>query len=100
MTDTFNVTAAYSANSYSTGNTMVVTISGNDVLTTTSNGVSGNLSITVLAADGATEVLTLAPTTVVITTSTPESVKMTAIADTSGRVWTIANSGLTATATA
>jgi hypothetical protein len=100
MADTFNVTASYSQNSYSVGNTMLLTISGNDVLTTTSNGLSGNLSITVTAADGATEVLTLAPTTVITTTSTPESVKMTSISDTSGRVWTIANSGLTASATA
>jgi hypothetical protein len=100
MTDTFNVTAAYNANSYNAGNTIMVSISGNDVLTTTSNGVSGNLTITVQAADGATETLTLAPTTVITTTSTPESVKMTAISDSSGRTWVIANSGLTATTTA
>lgn len=104
MTDTFSVTAAYDAPSYNTGATMTITISGNDVLTqtTTQQAQSGVLTLTVTAADGATTTITVPPTTVNVTTttSTPESVKITGIIDSSGRVWTINSSGLTATAVA
>ncbi len=104
MTDTFNVTAAYDKPSYSQGGTITVTISGNDVLTqtVTTQQQSGVLTLTITAADGAVTTITVPAATVNVstTTSTPQSVKITGIADTSGRAWTIAANGLSATATA
>ena len=104
MTDTFNVTASYDKTSYNKGDTMTLTISGGDVLTqtTTSTSQSGTLTMTITAADGAVFSVTKSGVTVTtpITTTTAESVKITGISDTSGRVWTIASGGLTATAIA
>lgn len=100
MTDTFNVTATLDKTTYNSGDTMTVSISGGDVLTTTTQVPSGTLTLTITAADGATTTVNVSPATISMTTSTPESVKITAITDTSGRTWTIAASGLTATATA
>jgi hypothetical protein len=104
MTDTFSVTASYDKTQYNKGDTITVTISGNDVLTTTttSSQASGTLTLTITAADGATTTVTVPPTTVMVTTTTttPESVKITGVSDTSGRTWAIATGGLSATATA
>ena len=104
MTDAFNVTAAYDKPSYNQGDTMTVNISGGDVLqqSTTTQQQSGALTLNITAADGAVTSIALPPTVVNVTTvsSTPESVKITGITDTSGRVWTIAATGLSATATA
>lgn len=104
MTDTFNVTASFDKTTYNKGDTMTLTISGGDVLTTTTNQQvpSGTLTLTITAADGATSTITMGPVEVntPVTTTTPESVKMTAVSDTSGRVWTISSGGLTATAIA
>lgn len=101
MTDTFNVTAAYDKASYNKGDTMTLTISGGDVLTTGGTTAPVSVSITITAADGATNVITASGSSVTSPgTATPQSVKMTSIADTSGRVWSIATSGLTATAVA
>lgn len=104
MTDTFNVTASYDKASYNQGDTMTVTISGGDVLTQTtgSQQQSGNLTLTITAADGSVTTVSVPSATINIstTTSTPESVKITGVSDTSGRNWTIAASGLSATATA
>lgn len=104
MTDTFSVSASYDKPSYNIGDVMTITISGSDVLTqqVTSQGESGQLTLTITAADGATTTITVPPTTVSVTTTTttPESVRITAVSDTSGRAWTIASSGLSATATA
>lgn len=100
MTDTFNVTASFDKTSYTTGETMTITITGDDVMTETApQTVSGTITLT--AADGATSTLEFpSGTTVNVSTSTNEAVKMTAITDSSGRTWTIAANGLTATATA
>lgn len=104
MADVFNVTAAYDKLQYNKGDTIAVTIAGGDVLTQTmtSQQQSGTLTLTITAADGATTTVSVPPTTVNVsqTTTTPESVKITGITDTSGRVWTINASGLSATATA
>lgn len=100
MADTFNVTASFDKSSYNTGDTMTLTIAGGDVLTTTSPiAISGTINLT--AADGSTSTLTFpAGATVNETTSTPESVKISSVTDSSGRVWTVAANGLSATATA
>ncbi|WP_024516839.1 hypothetical protein [Bradyrhizobium sp. Tv2a-2] len=104
MTDTWNVTAAYDKSSYNAGDVMTVTISGNDVLTTTTTTQqqSGALTLTLTASDGSTTTITIPATTVTSThtTSTPESVTVTGFSDDSGRVWTIAPSGLSISATA
>lgn len=104
MADVFNVTASYDKLAYNAGDVMTITISGNDVLTSQvqTQQQSGTLTLTITAADGATTTIQVPPTTVTVTTnnSTPESVKITGIVDTSGRNWTIATGGLTATATA
>jgi hypothetical protein len=102
MADTFNVTAAYDKSSYNTGDTITVTISGGDVLTTTVQGQVGPLVLTITAADGVTIPLNVPQQPVSIPTSTPESVKITAVSDTSPtpRIWTISASGLSITATA
>lgn len=102
MADTFNVTASFDKSSYNQGDTMTLTISGDDVLittTTTAEAVSGTISLT--AADGSTSTLTFpagVTVNVTTTTTTPESVKMTSVTDSAGRTWTVAASGLTATA--
>lgn len=104
MSDTFNVTAAYDKTSYNSGDTMTVTISGNDVLTTTTTTQqqSGTLTLTITAADGSTSTITVPATTVNVTntSATPQSVVISAVSDTSGRAWTIASNGLSITATA
>jgi hypothetical protein len=102
MADTFNVTAAYNQPSYTQGQTIVATISGGDVLTQQVPGTAGPLALTVTAADGATTVVNLASVPVTLTTSTPESVKITGVQDTSAtpRTWTISANGLSVSATA
>ena len=105
MTDTFNVTAAYDQQSYTAGQTITVTISGNDVETQTLTGQIGPLAIPVVAADGATATVSLPQTTVTVTTATPESVVIDTtrpIVDTSPtpRTWTVSANKLSITATA
>lgn len=102
MSDTFNVTAAYDKPSYAQGDTMKVTISGNDVLTEETAVQVGPLTLNLTAANGATSTLEVPPTTATVTTSTPQSVRITAVKDTSPspRNWAIDASGLFATATA
>lgn len=104
MTDTFNVTAAYDKASYNQGDTITVTISGGDVLTqtVTTQAQSGLLALMLNAADGSSFSLPMQPITVntTTTTATPESVKLTQVTDSSGRVWTVGASGLSATAAA
>lgn len=100
MTDTFNVTASFDKSSYNAGDTMTLTISGNDVLTqTVSETLSGTINLQ--AADGATQTIAL-PSGVAVssTTSTPESVKIVSVTDDKGRTYTVAANGLSATATA
>jgi len=74
MTDVFSVTAAYDKPSYNKGDTITVTISGGDVLTTITTVQIGPLAIPVVAADGAVSTVTVPQTTATQTVATPESV--------------------------
>lgn len=102
MADTFNVTGTYDKLSYIQGDLITVTISGGDVLTQQIQATIGPLVLTITAADGATTTVDMPAVPVTLTTSTPESVTITAVQDTNAtpRIWTISASGLSATATA
>lgn len=102
MADTFNVTASYDKSAYNQGDTITATIAGNDVLTQQVPGTAGPLSLTLTAADGATTTFVVPSVPVTLTTTTPESVKITAVQDTgaSPRSWTISASGLSVSAVA
>lgn len=100
MTDTWNVSAVYDKSSYTQGETMTITFTGGDVLTTTTPEQGGTVTITWTAADGSTTTVAVPPTTINVTTSTQQAVKITSVSDTSNRVWTIAANGLSCTATA
>jgi hypothetical protein len=109
MSDTFSVTAAWSAASYTTGQTITGTINGGDVLTTTTTtqGTAGPLTIPIVAADGAQSTVTIpaVPISVVTTVATPESVVIDPsrpIVDNSStpRTWVRSANGLSITATA
>src|SRR5215813_4177541 len=103
MSDVFNVTASYDKPSYTQGQTITVTISGNDVLTTTVNAQAGPVTIPVVAADGSVSTVTVGTVPVAITTTTPESVVIDTtrpIVDTSPtpRTWTVSANKLSITA--
>jgi len=105
MADVFNVTAAYNKPSYTAGEVITVTISGSDVHTVVTTGQIGPLSISLVAADGATSTLAVPQTTVSVTTTTQESVVIDTtkpIVDTSPtpRVWTVSANKLSITAVA
>lgn len=109
MTDTFNVTASYNQTSYTAGQTITGTISGGDVLTTTTQtqGQAGPLTVPIVAADGAQSTISFpsVPVTITTTVATPESVVIDttrAIVDTSPtpRTWTVSSNKLSITATA
>ena len=109
MTDTFNVTGSFDANTYTVGQTMTITISGVDVVTTTNTVTTnvGPVTIPLVANDGATSTISVGPVTatstivvaandsVVIDTTQP-------IVDASSntRVWTVSNTGISCSATA
>jgi hypothetical protein len=108
-TDAFNVTAAWSEPSYVTGQTITGTISGGDVLTstTTTTANAGPVTIPVVAADGAQSTVTLGtiPVTTTTTITTPESVVIDTtrpIVDNGSpaRTWTVSANKLSITATA
>ena len=100
MTDTFNVTASYDKQSYAAGDTITITISGGDVLTTTTQASAGPLTVHIAAADGATQDLILPAVPVTVTTSTPESLVVTGVTDTSAKplAWSVGATGLTVSA--
>lgn len=105
MSDVFNVTASYSANSYVQGQTIVATIAGDDVQTTTTTGQAGPLTIPVVASDGAISTVTVGSVPVTLTIVTNDSVVIDttrAIVDSSPtpRTWTVANNKLSISATA
>jgi hypothetical protein len=100
MTDTWNVTGAVTPANPTTGQAITLTISGGDVLTQTVAGTIGPLTLNLTAADGATTTITVPAVPYQQVTSTPESVKITSVSDPSGRLWTVAANGLTASATA
>lgn len=94
-TDQFNVTAAFDHPAgYTTGDTMTLTITGSDVVTTIEDLV---VTIGLQATDGATGSITA---TVPLTKVMEDSVVITGVTDTEGRAWTVASGGLSATATA
>jgi hypothetical protein len=109
MSDTFNVTASWSAPSYTAGQTITGTISGNDVLTTTATTTStvGPVTIPVVADDGAQSTVSIPAVQVATTTTTttPESVVIDTtrpIVDSSPtpRNWVVSANKLSITATA
>jgi hypothetical protein len=109
MSDQFNVTAAWDKSSYNAGDTITGTISGSDVLTSTSTVTStgGPVTVPVVAADGAqsTVVLPTVQVNTVTTTTTPESVVIDttrAIVDNGSpaRSWVVSANKLSITATA
>lgn len=100
MGDVFSVTGVVTPANPTTGQTLTLTITGGDVLTQTVVGTLGPLTLILLAADGATSTITVPSAPYQQVTSTPQSVKITSVTDPSGRAWTIAASGLTATAVA
>lgn len=100
MTDTFNVTAAYDKSSYTVGDAITATISGSDVLTNTVSGTSSAFALSATMADGSTASISMPAAAVSVITTAPESVRITAVNDTSGRTWAIAANGLSASAVA
>jgi hypothetical protein len=101
---TFNVTAAYDKPAYNAGEVMTITLSGDATFTDTvvTDSQSGSLDQTVTASNG--EVTHLIAPSVTITTTNNISQTLncvySAVADTSGRVWTIQPGGKSAKATA
>lgn len=93
MADTFALTAAFDQPSYTPGQTMTLTVSGS-----VTNGAPTPVSatVTITAADGTTT--TLAATSSV--TGATETWAITSVTDTANRVWTIAPTGMSATAIA
>lgn len=105
MTDVFNVTASYDKTTYTQGQTITATISGSDVLTTTTTGQAGPLTIPVVAADGAVSTVTLGSVPVTLSIVMDESVTIDTtrpIVDTSPtpRTWTVSANKLSITAIA
>ena len=103
MTDTFNVTATFNQNSYTHGQTAIITISGNDVFTqnVVSNAILGPINLTILANNGVTEAITIPAVNVSITTvtNTAESVVISGVSDSNtSHTWVIANNGLSCSA--
>lgn len=105
MTDTFNVTAAYSKPSYTAGETISCTISGNNTHSEVTTGQIGPLTIPLVASGGATSTISVAqvPATTSSTTTEPVTIDTTRpIIDTSPtpRTWTVGANKLTITAVA
>ena len=105
MTDTFNVTAAYDKPSYNQGETMTITISGDDVLTETIQSQVGPVTIPVVAADGAQSEVSVPAITVQITTVSHLSVVIDTtrpVVDSSPtpRTWAVAANNLSISAVA
>lgn len=109
MPDQFNVTATWDKPSYNKGDTITGTITGSDVLTTTTTtqGTAGPVAVPLVAADGATTTANFPAVPVTITTqvATTESVVIDTtrpITDSSPtpRTWTVSPNKLSITATA
>jgi len=109
MTDTFSVTASFDKASYNAGDLITGTITGGDVLTstTTTQQTVGPVTIPVVAADGAQSTVSVPAVQVAVTstTSTPESVVIDttrAIVDNgpNPRNWVVSANKLSITATA
>jgi hypothetical protein len=106
MTDVFNVTATYDKPAgYNAGDTITITISGGDVLTSTTTTTIGPVTIPIVAADGAKSTVSVPAVKATTTTTTPESVLIdtsTPIVDTGTpvRVWTVSTNKLSITSIA
>lgn len=100
MANKFTVTGALTPANPTTGQTMTVTISGDNTVTSTVAGTIGPLVLRLAATGGATSDLTIAASTFTQVITTHETVKLVGITDPSGRVWTVAANGLSATAVA
>ncbi len=98
MSDTFKVTATLDKPAYKAGETMTLRISGTATHDVTTTGTLAG-SISIQAADGATETIPLPASTVEVTTSVPETFRIMGIAD-PPRVWTVSADGQSATAIA
>lgn len=105
MADVFSVVGAYDKASYVGGDTIKITISGDDVLTSTSQSQVGPLTIPVVAADGATSTISMPAEQATVTTVSHQSVTIDpsrAVVDTSPtpRTWSISADKLSVTSTA
>lgn len=96
----WNVSGSYDKSAYNQGEAITVSISGDYTVTSTSQQQSGTLTLNLLSDDGTTTQIALPPTTVNVTTTAHQNVRVTSISDTSGRTWAIAADGKSATATA
>lgn len=98
-TDQFNVTAAVAPANPKTGDAVTITISGDDVVTTTTPGTAGPIVLHLASTGGATLDLNVPSFPIQVVTATHESVKITGATDPAGRVWTVVGNGLAITAT-
>lgn len=98
MADTSTLKVSYDKTEYTVGQKMVLSLTGNVVRTSDVNVT--NLQANVTLSDGS-KVNIVIPATVIkdgqVTTLTG---KITSISDSSGRVWTVAPDGLSASAVA
>lgn len=97
MTDTFSAVVTPDKAAYNQGDPIVLTLTGNDVVTTQVTEVASITGV-ITAADGATG--PFGPVTVQLskTTSATESIKLSAVTDSLGNAWTIDADGLHARA--
>lgn len=105
MADAFNVTGAYDKSSYVGGETIRITISGDDVLTSTSQSQIGPIVIPLVAQDGAQSTITMPAEQATITSVSHLSVTIdpaVAIVDNSPtpRTWTLSTDKLSISAVA
>jgi NMD protein affecting ribosome stability and mRNA decay len=101
--DFSGVSAALNASSYNQGQTMTLTVSGQNVHTGDPSTTNETLTITatIQSSSGATHNVSAQPVTVVSSTpgeTTLEDVTIVSVVDSGGRTWTMA--GRTATAVA
>lgn len=95
MADIFNLTAALDAQTYASGSTMTLTVSGT---VAGQSSATDTISILITASDGSTTTLSAGPVTV--NTTTAPTWAITSVTDGAGRKWTVGSTGKTATATA
>ena len=96
MSDTFNLTASYDAQSYTAGSIAKLTVSG--TVSSPAVGQIGPLTITVTASDGQVDTFSLPAESV--NGSANLTWAITGILDSSGHVWAISADGHSATTTA
>jgi hypothetical protein len=97
---TWNVTGAYDKASYNQGEVMTMTISGDYVAPVVTQQNAGPLTVSLQSDDGSVSSIVVPTVVVNVTTQVHQNVVITSIVDGSGRTWTIAGNGKSATATA